>query len=359
MRPLVLGFAVLSMLASLAVLPATDSFADSGSANSDPSAVEGDQITFGIQPAQRSGGDARPFFAWGVTPGATLRDNVAIVNYSKEPVQLSIYATDALNTDDGGFGLLPTGQQPVDAGSWVHLLGVSGELTVPARSTGSPGQVVVPVEVNVPANATPGDHTAGILAVQTSVDPSDEGTKVTLEQRVGTRVYVRVSGEVQPELTVGDVSARYEGTANPVGGGNATVTYTLTNTGNVNLGAESVVNVDGLLADSSASTPDAPLLLVGGSIEVTANVPDVLPQVRLTAKVNVTPIAAPTDIPTELPVVVAGASFWAIPWVLFGIVIALVLMGLLVHQRRRRRPAARHARSTQAHARSASAGVRA
>ena len=41
-------------------------------------------VTFGVQPAQRSGPDARPFFSWGATPGATLNDHVAIVNYCNE-----------------------------------------------------------------------------------------------------------------------------------------------------------------------------------------------------------------------------------------------------------------------------------
>src|SRR6478609_5897560 len=65
------------------------------------------RVTFGVQPATARSRDARPALVYGATAGASLRDHVAVLNYSSKPVVLRVYAADALNTDTGGFGLQP------------------------------------------------------------------------------------------------------------------------------------------------------------------------------------------------------------------------------------------------------------
>lgn len=322
---IVLGAAVLGGAQALALVAT----ADESNANA--------QVTFGVQPASKNGPDGRPFFVWGATPGARLSDHVAVVNYGTSPLTLSLNATDALNTDEGGFGLLATSSQPTDVGSWVHLVGVGSAVTIPGRTENGPGTVDVPIQIRVPANASPGDHSGGIVAVLTSVDPNSEGTKVRLEQRVGSRIFVRVAGDVQPALAIENLSASYSGTMNPVGRGSATVNYTLTNTGNVNLGAKTSVTISGLLDDASVASPDVPLLLPGSSVDVSVEVPDVLPQVWMNAEVDVTSAATVSSQVEHPPVVNEQTSFWAIPWTLVALI--LLLIGLIVGYLWRRRRA--------------------
>ena len=88
-----------------------------------------------------------------------------------------------------------------------------------------------PFTLTVPANAQPGDHIGGVIAALTQ---RANGGRVAQENRVGDAVYLRVSGPLQPVLSVESLSVGgYHGTVNPFGGGSTSVSYTVHNTGNV------------------------------------------------------------------------------------------------------------------------------
>jgi len=59
--------------------------------------------TFGIQPATDKGTDKREGFTCEATPGTMKVDYVAITNYTTQQVSLHVYATDAYDSQDGGF----------------------------------------------------------------------------------------------------------------------------------------------------------------------------------------------------------------------------------------------------------------
>ena len=294
-------------------------------------------VTFGIQPASDGLADSRPFYSWGATPGSSLTDHVALLNYSRRPLVLDVYATDAFTTVDGAFGLLPTGERPTGAGSWITLHGDTTGVRIPPRHGNRPGELVIPVTATIPADATPGDHPAGILAVLTSTGKDSSGANVTLEQRVGTRVFVRVSGDLRPSLAVENLHATYHGAASPFGRGSVTVTYTLHNTGNVRLGANGSTTISGLFTDEAIPGPKQPLLLPGAKVHVSVNIPGVLPQLRMTSQVNVTPLAVAGDQLPPVKAALAETGFWAVPWLLVALVILLlVVVGVLWWRRRRR-----------------------
>lgn len=112
-----------------------------------------------------------------------LRDSIDVVNRSDRPLRLGIYAADAFTTQEGGLDLLTTDKDSVDVGSWVTL--DRKRIVVPPRGT-----VSVPFTLVVPDNATPGDHTGGI--VTSLVTKTDTG--VGVDRRMGTRIYIRVDG---------------------------------------------------------------------------------------------------------------------------------------------------------------------
>src|SRR5690606_6415897 len=80
----------------------------------------------------------------------------------------------------------------------------------------------------------------------------------------------------------------HEGSSNPFGSGRATVSYTVTNTGNVRAGGEQVVSVRGLfgITGREAALDDLPELLPGASIDVEVVIDEVWPAVRTTASVE-------------------------------------------------------------------------
>ena len=93
----------------------------------------------------------------------------------------------------------------------------------------------VPFTVDMPSNATPGDHPAGVLASATS------SGQVKVDRRIANRMYVRVSGKLQPLLTVSSFSGTYHPSLNPLDG-SITVSATITNSGNVALEGSSTLS---------------------------------------------------------------------------------------------------------------------
>jgi hypothetical protein len=293
-------------------------------------------VTFGVQPASALNGpvhaDARPYLTYGVTPGAALQDHVAILNYSTKPLPLNVYATDGINTSEGGFSLLAAGQKPDDAGAWVSLGASSRHLVVPARSVDAKGRQVIgsvtlPIKIVVPRNASPGDHTGGIVASLDTLGANKNGAKVRLDQRVGTRVYVRVAGPLHPSLKVENLRVGYSGAINPFGTGSANVSYRVRNDGNVKLSARQAVKLSGLFGStgSAAKPGDVPMLLPGSAIDVKVHLSSVLPSIRLSAKVSLTLLPVAGDLDPPMPRVSSSASTWAVPWTLLGLLVILAV----------------------------------
>jgi hypothetical protein len=289
--------------------------------------------------------DGRPYFTWSVTPRATLFDHVAVVNIGIKPLTLTVYATDAVNGADGSFTLLPRATRPTQAGSWIQLgLGSHGPtVTVPGRSS-----AVIPVRLLVPANASPGDHAGGIVASLSSVAKDKNGHRIKLDQRVGTRVFIRVSGPLHPQLAVTDVHTSYGGTLNPFGTGHTHLSYVVRNVGNVNLGARQEVNIKGLfgLTDDASGLAAIPLLLPGGSMHLTTDIAGVFPEISMHANIRLMPLAMVGAVDPPLHSFSASHHFWAIPWTLLALLAACVIaIGYAVRRSRRAAHGAHRKRS--------------
>ena len=290
--------------------------------------------TFGIGPVTNNHVDSRPNFRWVVTPGATLDDTVGIVNIGRTPLTLDVYGADAANAKDGSFTLLPKTRPAVDAGRWMtlHIPHHATSVTVPARSL-----VIVPVSLDVPRNASPGDHSAGIVASLTSYVTNRQNARIKLEQRVAVRVFVRVSGPLHPKLSVEALDAGFGGPLSPFSAGGTTVTYRVHNTGNVNLAGLQSVSVRGLFGSTEhATAPKLPLLIPGGTAEFRVHVHGVYPEFLMAAGVHITPLVPVGDVDPSLSSFSGDTSFWAIPWILVALLLALATLLLAYLQRRRR-----------------------
>lgn len=297
-----------------------------------PSQAQADgTVTFGVRPASAEAPDTRSDFSYNATPGGVLRDHVAVSNIATEPVTLRVYAGDAFNTPEGGFDLLAD-REPVDVGKWA--VPDTDQVTVEPRST-----VVVPFTLTIPLDATPGDHSGGIVASYTTESQDADGQRIAVEQRVGARVHLRVSGDLRPELRIEELTADYRG---PLAGlGTTKVSYLVRNTGNVRLGGKQSVRVEtpwGSAVDGPALA-DLPELLPGNTFRVATEVPGLLPAGWLTAGVHVDPIAPPGTEPAP-SAVEASVTTAAVPWL--SVIVTGLLVGLLLLRRwrRGRRPSA-------------------
>ncbi|GAB3056342.1 hypothetical protein GCM10027053_17010 [Intrasporangium mesophilum] len=288
------------------------------------------RVGFGVVPATPRGIDQRAFFSYGLVPGATAFDHVALVNYSDRPLVLGIAPADALNTNEGGFAVQPTGEQPHDLGAWITIKGGNKAVTVPGRSrSGAPGRVILPVTISVPKNADPGDHGAAVVAILTTMSKNPQGQNVKLEQRVAARVYVTVAGDVKPGLMVSELHVDYRAPVLPWQSGDATVTYTVVNSGNVRMGFDPAIRVAGPFGLGSQTVDLDPVaeLLPHNSQTFTQKVTGVWPTLWAGARVTATPQAAVAAAKPNLGQVTESRGFAALAWWL--VILILVGLGLL------------------------------
>ncbi|WP_212816961.1 WxL protein peptidoglycan domain-containing protein [Polymorphospora rubra] len=292
-------------------------------------------VTWGVAPSGPDGPDGRPGFAYKLDPGAVLTDQVAVTNHTPRPLTLDVYASDAFTTAQGGFDLLAADRAPVDVGSWITL--PARTVTVPATS-----RVDIPFELRVPADATPGDHAGGIVASLAAEGTGPDGNRVAVDHRVGTRVHLRVTGQLRPVLAVEDLRIGYDGPAHPFTGGDLTATFTVRNTGNVRLTGPASLTATGPLGLGTwtATTDPLPEILPGGELRTRVRLSGVPPLVRLTATARVAPAAVGDQVLDPPPAAEpARAAVWAWPWPHLLLLAGLGLLALAAVRLRRRRRA--------------------
>jgi hypothetical protein len=334
------ALAALLLCVSAAAPPAATAAATPTPVASAPSAAAG-RATFGIKPSHATLGepiDERPRFEYTATPGAQQPDYVAISNNSLTRLRLNLYASDGFNTASDGFDLLAASKKPVDVGSWITL-----KTNVVDLAPGA--SVVVPFTVKVPFKVSPGDHVGGIVASLRTYGVDKKGDRVAIDQRVGSRVYLRIQGPLDARLAISNLKAEYQRTWwNPFSSGKVTLSYTVRNPGNVRLGAHGAAAVSGWYGSAhSASAPDIPELLPDNSHSDVVVVSRVTPAVRDTATVTITSFSLPGDTDGRLTAVAMTVHFWAVPWgllILLVIFLALPAVGWRVIRRRRRKASA-------------------
>ena len=184
---------------------------------------------FTVRPWAEEGSVPRDALEYQLPAGQTVVDQVTIANLTDQEKSFHLYPADAYTTDSGGLALRQLGDAAVDAASWLEL--PVAQYTIPARSA-----ALVPVTLAIPPDATPGDHMAGIVAEEI-VAPTTTAESGGLQpiHRVAARVYLRVDGPTSAELHVSDISVTHDDPLVPfvAGGSDTSVTYTITNRGNV------------------------------------------------------------------------------------------------------------------------------
>ncbi|QDW61797.1 hypothetical protein [Oerskovia sp. KBS0722] len=293
-------------------------------------------VTWGVRPADTVHGTERPNYAYSLEPGASLDDGIIVSNYTQGPLTFRVYAADGFMTDAGELDLLPAGEESSALGAWVSFAGE--EVTVDGGDS-----VVVPFTLTVPGDATPGDYAAGV--VSSLLVENAEG--VSVDRRLGSRMHLRVAGDLVPAVVLDDVSVTYDGTLNPFAAGDATVTFTVTNDGNTRLAAGQVVRVAGPWGAAAQATPrvELPELLPGTSVTRTVTVDGVWPLGRVSADVRVTAEVVTAIGATDaeaVPVVApatASASTLAVPWTALALLVLLVAAVVLWRRAARRRRA--------------------
>lgn len=300
-----------------------------------PAAAADGGFPWEVKTAANSFGDHRQNYSYALNPGGQVKDGLVVVNHGATPLNLDVYAADAFTTGAGQLDLAAKDAKPVGVGGWVHAAR-NGVKVPPGKSA------EVPFTVTVPDDAASGDHMGGIVTSLTQRSAAD-GTKVN--RRLGIRIRLRVGGELKPHLSVENPRVRYSGTPNPFGKGDATITYTIRNTGNAILSARQAASAAGpfgLSRVSAGQIDDSPQLLPGETWRVSARVHGVPPALRLTATITLIPLLTDASGSTApLATVKATTHAWPVPWALLLLLAVLCGLAVVVLVLRRRRSRAK------------------
>ncbi|MEV4418687.1 DUF916 domain-containing protein [Patulibacter sp. NPDC049589] len=302
-----------------------------------PAFAADDGVRWTVKAAANGFGAGRTDYAYTLSPGGRLDDAVEITNQGTTALRLAIGTADATTSRAGRLALVPRGPRSKDVSTWVRF--ERDEVSVPPD-----GAVTVPFTVSPPKDASAGDHVGGIVATLAGSAPAGGAAA---PRGPGLPIRLRVSGALKPSLAVEALKTHYSGTANPVGAGDARVTYRIRNTGNTILSARQSVSASGPFGSWSrraAPIADSPPLLPGGTWQVSASLHDVAPAFRQSATVRLVPLLA--DVAgsvAPLAATTATAHAVAVPWTLLLVVVVVAGAVVAVLRRHRRATAPRPA----------------
>jgi hypothetical protein len=194
----------------------------------------------------------------------------------------------------------------------------------------------VPFTVAVPADARPGDHPAGIV---TSLRTDDPAAQVQLDRRLGSRMQIRVSGELVPAVEISAPKVTFDGEWNPFASGSVTVDYTLTNTGNTRVTAATAVAISGPfgIAGINTASRQLPEVLPGSTIDVSEKLDGVAALGWLSGTVTILPSSVgfgATAMDPVSPVIDMAAVPYATLLIL-ALVLAIIVTAILIARSRR------------------------
>lgn len=205
-------------------------------------------------------GNTGSWFKFTVEPGNTLEGKIAVINQKKHTAMGGlIYAVD-VNSDGGGFSPQARDYPKTDS-TWITI--ETPEIIL------KPGEEkIIPFAINIPKSATPGEHAIAIMVEPKTADKISEADGnvqlVSVQTRMGIRVYITVKGEIITAAKIGEPSFVEE---NPV-----ILKIPVTNTGNSKLKPNMEVTIfdkDNKKIDDITSNPSYEIF-PGGTLNLEA-----------------------------------------------------------------------------------------
>ena len=211
------------------------------------------EVSFSIRPTKAFPDKPETFayFSHELTQGARLTDEALVANTGSLPIVLTLYAADRYTAINGGTTFSKQRQVVTGVSRWISVSKTKLSL--------DPGEEkVVPFTIDVPFDATPGEHVAGLVVEAAPRDQatSDQGQvqfAVRVINRVGVAVVVNVAGPVPAApvvaLELTDLGLKEQGELG------ATLLVMVRNVGNVAAKGEGVLVISDHEGTELASIP--------------------------------------------------------------------------------------------------------
>lgn len=211
-----------------------------------PSVVSGEgEASFGIRPTEANPDkpETFSFFSHEILPGETLEDAAIVENNGEARGTASVYLVDGVTAINGGTTFTSDGYQTHGTLNWLSL-----EV---AEVTLDPGEnALVPFTISVPADATAGEHVAGLVVQSVDQGETDGGGfGVAVVKRTGVAVLVDVPGERFADLEITGVGLNLQDDSGAV------FLVDVRNDGNVSVKGSGVITVKDAKGNELATAP--------------------------------------------------------------------------------------------------------
>lgn len=288
-----------------------------------PSPSLGAYTTVGVRTSGPHKADDRGVYHYVVAPGQAVIDYMAISNYSLHPVTVQVLPVDV--SSSAGESFAAVAGKPRGSGSWI----IPQETLIHLPKT---SMQVVAFQLTVPRNATPGDHPAAILVSLLVKQATGTGHNVTVAHRVGLRIYLRVPGKLQAQLTIKNLRSSFQGSFTAWGFGHMVTDFDVVNSGNVTMAAKQVLNYTRSLGLSDANVPlkDLNSMVPGGSIHVHAQGKSMFAIANVDTHVSETSTGMPAGVVAAMASAKAGT--FVFPWAWLVLLLVLIVLGYLARR---------------------------
>jgi hypothetical protein len=131
-------------------------------------------------------------FTHHVAGGQTVEESVLVINNSNERKTLYVYGADSTPSTDGSFACEQRAEEANDVGSWLQFGQPVLEVELEPKT-----KQLIPFNIVVPENPTPGEHN-GCILIEDKKKSKADGTPsgIHLALRTGIRVRLTVSGRI-------------------------------------------------------------------------------------------------------------------------------------------------------------------
>lgn len=284
-----------------------------------------ESVTWSLTPSLAENNQERVSLRHDLDPGQSVDDQLVLTNHGDTDATFRVYASDGVITEEGQFDIRSASHQPEDSGAWIDFGDSIGPDSLVEVGAGQSTEI--DLTINVPEDATPGDHPAGIVAAIGSSEAA--AGQLAVESRVGARLHLKVNGEVQPVLSLDNVDSNFRGSWNPFVPGTVETSMTVTNTGNVRLGAVAETTLGGVfgLLESSSEQQTWRELLPGDSIELQLEQQRVWPLIWVGGQATLYPQVVGEDTHGQIMPVTESVWSLAIGW--SQLALLLVIAGII------------------------------
>jgi hypothetical protein len=272
------------------------------------------------------------WFVYTKNPGDVINDIASIKNYGDEKASVKIYPVDGETTSGGSFILKFNQENQIGIGNWTKMQ--TKELEV------MPGERVdVPFQIDVPKEISPGQYIGGIVIEygtaasdktsgncdRTQKDNGCDNSVVNVKTRIGSRIYVNISGEAEENVALTDFS--YYTTIS----GQPRFKFKIENKGNVSYQPVAQIEVrDGMGNLYDSFSKSIGVVMPGSTTEPTISWDKETPFIgKFTATASV---SFQKRFQGELTALHAAASsktvvFWIAPWIYLIFAFLIILAG--------------------------------